>query len=159
MRSAARTRRTTDVGSAPALGSTSTAGSPSSWPTARNQGNDFSSYLPKYASSFRNSYDEFWEKFSAESVSPQAYRLPLPLELRDLSELKSKHRSRAEARRRAWGEVGRSAGAALASHLRGASRAVPAQPAAGLTPQSPTFCAAAVLADWISALPSALPLA
>jgi len=117
------------------------------------------SYLPKYASSFRNSYDEFWEKFSAESVSPQAYRLPLPLELRDLSELKSKHRSRAEARRRAWGEVGRSAGAALASHLRGASRAVPAQPAAGLTPQSPTFCAAAVLADWISALPSALPLA
>jgi uncharacterized protein VirK/YbjX len=64
------------------------------------------SYLPQYASSFRNSYDEFWEKFSATPATPQAFRLALPLALRDLSELKSKHRSRAEGRRRSWGEVG-----------------------------------------------------
>jgi uncharacterized protein VirK/YbjX len=77
-------------------------------------------YEAKYASSFQNSYDEFWEKFSAERVTPEAYRLPLPLALRDLSELKSKHRSRAEGRRRAWGEVGQAAGAAMARHVRAA---------------------------------------
>jgi uncharacterized protein VirK/YbjX len=76
------------------------------------------SFEPKKESTFRNSYDEFWEKFNAQRVTPQAYRLALPLELRDLSELKSKHRSRAEARRRSWGAVGRSAGEAVARHLR-----------------------------------------
>jgi uncharacterized protein len=78
-------------------------------------------YEPKYESSFRNSYDEFWEKFSAERVTPEAFRLPLPLALRDLSELKSKHRSRAEGRRKAWGEVGQAAGEAMARHRRGAA--------------------------------------
>ncbi len=80
-------------------------------------------YEAKYASSFQNSYDEFWEKFSAERITPEAFRMPLPLALRDLSELKSKHRSRAEGRRKAWGEVGQAAGAALARHLRGAPAA------------------------------------
>jgi len=83
------------------------------------------SYEPKYASSFRNSYDEFWEKFNARLVTPEAYRLALPLELRDLSELKSKHRSRAEGRRRSWGEVGQAAAASLARHLRGGGRPPP----------------------------------
>ena len=67
-------------------------------------------YEPKYESSFRNSYDEFWEKLSAERVRPEAFRMALPLTLRDLSELKSKHRSRAEGRRRSWGEVGQRRG-------------------------------------------------
>ena len=89
------------------------------------------SYEPKYASSFRNSYDEFWEKFDATPATPLAYRLSLPLTLRDLSELKSKHRSRAEGRRRAWGEVGQSAGAALAQHLRDAARTPPRRNEAG----------------------------
>jgi uncharacterized protein VirK/YbjX len=75
-------------------------------------------YKPQFASSFRNSYDEFWEKFSAERVTQEVYRLALPLALRDLSELKSKHRSRAEQRRRAWGEVGQAAAAAVARHRR-----------------------------------------
>jgi uncharacterized protein VirK/YbjX len=83
-------------------------------------------YEPMFESSFRNSYDEFWEKFSAERVSPEAFRLPLPLALRDLSELKSKHRSRAESRRRAWGEVGEAAGAAVSRHLHGAAHPAPA---------------------------------
>ena len=114
-------------------------------------------YEPKYESSFRNSYDEFWEKFSAERVRPEAFRMPVPLALRDLSELKSKHRSRAEGRRRAWGDVGQAAAAAVAQHLRGAEHAAP-QPgettALGL--QAKAIAAAALLAEGLQGLP--LPL-
>lgn len=117
------------------------------------------SYLPKYASSFRNSYDEFWEKFNATPATAWAYRLALPLELRDLSELKSKHRSRAEGRRRAWGEVGRSAGAAVARHLRGHSaRAAVLDRASSSDLQAKAMCAAALLADGLARLPSPLLL-
>jgi uncharacterized protein VirK/YbjX len=119
-------------------------------------------YEPKYESSFRNSYDEFWEKFSAERVTPEAFRLPLPLALRDLSELKSKHRSRAEARRRAWGAVGEAAGAAMARHLRGTAP-VPAtpqdEPTPALDPQAKAWCAAALLAEGMELLPAPLVLA
>jgi hypothetical protein len=80
-----------------------------------------------YATSYFRSYDEFWEKFSAERATPFAFRLEVPLKLRDLSELKSKHRSRAESRRRAWGEVAQSASELMAAHLRrGAAAGVPA---------------------------------
>ena len=112
------------------------------------------SYEPKYASSFRNSYDEFWEKFNATQATPQAFRLALPLELRDLSELKSKHRSRAEARRRSWGEVGQSAGAALAQHLRSTERGAPQRgEATALNLQAKAMCAAALLAEGLEGLP------
>jgi uncharacterized protein len=118
-------------------------------------------YEPKYESSFRNSYDEFWEKFSAERVRPEAFRMPLPLALRDLSELKSKHRSRAEGRRRAWGEVGEAAAAAMARHLHGVAQpvATPERAAASsLDPQTKTLCAAAVLAKGLEYLPAPLLL-
>ncbi len=118
------------------------------------------SYEPKYASSFRNSYDEFWEKFSATRATPLAYRLALPLGLRDLSELKSKHRSRAEARRRAWGEVGQAAGAALGRHLHGAARAAPQRVAAAASgPPGGAFCVAAALAEGLELLPPPLLMA
>ena len=115
------------------------------------------SYLPKYASSFRNSYDEFWEKFKATPATPLAYRLALPLELRDLSELKSKHRSRAEGRRRSWGEVGQSAGAALGPHLRNPARAAAQRDEANASNlQAKVICVVALLAeglqDWQSPL-------
>ncbi len=87
------------------------------------------SYVPTYASSFRNSYDEFWEKFNGQRVVPHAYRMPLPLQVRDLSELKSKRRGRAEMRRRAWGEVSQSAAAAIAKHLRRPVNHAPVAPA------------------------------
>ena len=117
------------------------------------------SYEPKYESGFRNSYDEFWKKFNGVLVTPQAFRLALPLELRDLSELKSKHRSRAEARRRSWGEVGQSAGAALAQHLRGNERAAPpCGDAAPLSLQAKALCAAALLTEGLQDLPSPLLL-
>jgi uncharacterized protein VirK/YbjX len=117
------------------------------------------SYEPKYASSFRNSYDEFWEKFNATPATPLAYRLALPLELRDLSELKSKHRSRAEGRRRSWGEVGQSAGAALAPHLRSGERAARQRSgAAALNLQVNLVCLAALAAEGLACLPSSLLL-
>ena len=119
-------------------------------------------YEPKYESSFRNSYDEFWEKFSAERVRPEAFRMPLPLALRDLSELKSKHRSRAEGRRRAGGEVGEAAAAAMAQHLHSAARpaAAPERAAtsAALDPQAKALCAAALLAEGLELLPAPLLL-
>jgi uncharacterized protein VirK/YbjX len=116
------------------------------------------SYEPKYASNFRNSYDEFWEKFNATPATPLAYRLALPLALRDLSELKSKHRSRAEGRRRSWGEVGHSAGAALAQHLRGhQQRAAPQRvEAAPSNLEANALCVAALVAEGLEGLP--LPL-
>lgn len=114
-------------------------------------------YEPKFESSFRNSYDEFWEKFSAERIRPEAFRMPLPLALRDLSELKSKHRSRAEGRRRAWGEVGEAAAAALASHLRGSERrATQRAEAPALNLQGKALCAALWLADGLASVPSPL---
>jgi uncharacterized protein VirK/YbjX len=118
------------------------------------------SYEPKYASSFRNSYDEFWEKFNATPATPLAYRLALPLDLRDLSELKSKHRSRAEGRRRSWGDVGQSAGAALSQHLRGSERAAAQRGgAAALNLQVKLVCVAALAAEGLACLPSSvLPL-
>jgi uncharacterized protein VirK/YbjX len=116
------------------------------------------SYLPKYASNFRNAYDEFWEKFKATPATARAYRLALPLDLRDLSELKSKHRSRAQSRRRAWGEVGQSAGAALAQHLRNnGQRGVGA--VTDLNLQAEAMCAVALLAEGLEGLPSPLLLA
>lgn len=77
------------------------------------------SFEAQYESSFRNSYDEFWEKYNATRPVPEAFRLALPLQLRDLSELRSKHRSRAEQRRRAWGEVSQAATSALSGYWRG----------------------------------------
>jgi uncharacterized protein VirK/YbjX len=118
------------------------------------------SYEAKYESNFRNSYDEFWEKFKAERVTPLAFRFALPLELRDLSELKSKHRSRAEGRRRSWGQVGQSAGAALAQHFKCAAREAP--PALGaaiaLDQQAKALCAAALLAEGLEMLRAPLAL-
>lgn len=116
------------------------------------------SYEPKYASNFRNSYDEFWEKFSATPATPLAYRLALPLALRDLSELKSKHRSRAEGRRRSWGEVGQSAGAALAQHLRSHEQRGPPQRGEAAPPnlQANALCVAALIAEGLESLPAPL---
>lgn len=116
-------------------------------------------YEPKYESNFRNSYDEFWEKFSAERVQPEAFRLPLPLALRDLSELKSKHRSRAEGRRRAWGAVSEAAAAAMARHLRHPARAQPQAGAVAELPlQSKALCAVTLLAEGLNGWPQGLPL-
>ena len=118
------------------------------------------SYEPKYESGFRNSYDEFWKKFNGVLVTPQAFRLALPLELRDLSELKSKHRSRAEGRRRLWGEVGQSAAAALALLLKSAARSAPERsPAEALNRQGSAVCAAMFLAEGLEWLPATLLLA
>jgi uncharacterized protein VirK/YbjX len=118
------------------------------------------SYEPKYAASFRNSYDEFWEKFNAQRVTPQAFRLSLPLELRDLSELKSKHRSRAEARRRSWGAVGQSAGAALARHLRRTDHEQPQRPAQAMPGRSVSaWWAVALLAQAVDGLQDPVVLA
>ena len=119
------------------------------------------SYVPKYESSFRNSYDEFWEKFNADTpATPQAFRLPLPLALRDLSELKSKHRSRAEGRRRSWGQVGQSAAAAITPHLQSAALQVSpvAQPVTSGV-QANAIYAGALLAKGMESLGSPLFLA
>jgi uncharacterized protein VirK/YbjX len=118
-------------------------------------------YEPKYESSFRNSYDEFWEKFSAERVRPEAFRMPLPLALRDLAQLKSKHRSRAEGRRRAWGHVGEAAAAAMARHLRAADQPAAARHravASALGAQVKALCAAALLAEGLEFMPTPLLL-
>jgi uncharacterized protein len=61
------------------------------------------SYSERYADGFRNSYDNFWSKFAAEEVDPQAYRLATPFALAPLEGVK--HRARAAARRRYWQSI------------------------------------------------------
>jgi uncharacterized protein VirK/YbjX len=60
-------------------------------------------YEKRFASSFRNSYSEFWKIFGAEESDRQSYRIPIPLQLSPLSDVK--HKARAVARRHHWQEI------------------------------------------------------
>ena len=75
------------------------------------------SWQPEEAGAMRTSYDEFWAVFQATELDEKAYRIPLPLEPRDLAEVSAKHRRRAKLRRQHWSEVTESACVALRAHL------------------------------------------
>ena len=61
------------------------------------------------AEALRTSYDEFWQVFGGTELDETAYRIPVPLDLGDLSEVATKHRRRAKLRRQHWSEVTESA--------------------------------------------------
>jgi uncharacterized protein VirK/YbjX len=62
-------------------------------------------YSPANAEALRKSYDEFWEVFNASEADEKAYRIPVPLEARDLAEVSAAHRRRARKRREHWSAV------------------------------------------------------
>lgn len=62
-------------------------------------------YQAVHAESFRNSYCNFWGQFGARSIDRQAYLLDVPLSVRPLSSVLSKHRARAIERRKHWASI------------------------------------------------------
>jgi uncharacterized protein VirK/YbjX len=67
---------------------------------------------------FANAYDGFWQTLGGVATPGRSYRIALPLDLRPLSEMPSRHRKRAAMRREQWRAIGESAGLALQGHLR-----------------------------------------
>jgi uncharacterized protein VirK/YbjX len=65
-----------------------------------------------------NAYDGFWQTLGGVSMEGRAWRIALPLQLKPLSDMPSKHRKRAALRREHWRAIGESAGLALQRHLR-----------------------------------------
>jgi hypothetical protein len=62
-------------------------------------------YQQRYDSGFRNSYCNFWSHFGAKEVDHQAYLMEVPPVLAPLSSVKSKHRGRANSRRKHWARI------------------------------------------------------
>jgi uncharacterized protein VirK/YbjX len=73
-------------------------------------------YQAVHAESFRNSYCNFWGQFGARSIDHQAYLLDVPLSVRPLSSVLSKHRARAIERRKLWAAIAQRTEAAMRSH-------------------------------------------
>ena len=65
---------------------------------------------------FANAYDGFWEALGGVPMAGRCWRIALPLALKPLSEMPSKHRKRAALRREHWQAVGEAARRALARH-------------------------------------------
>jgi len=73
-------------------------------------------FKDKHASSFRNSYCNFWGQFGARSIDRQAYILDVPPALPPLNCVLSKHRARAVARRDHWASIMGRTEAAIRAH-------------------------------------------
>jgi uncharacterized protein VirK/YbjX len=73
-----------------------------------------SAWTPADASHFANAYDSFWKTLGGVPMDGLAWRIALPLHLKSLSEMPSRHRKRAALRRAYWQEIGESARLALA---------------------------------------------
>jgi uncharacterized protein VirK/YbjX len=74
-------------------------------------------YLPQYERSFTRSYSEFWQSFGGVQVSQLAYFMPLPLMVRPLDHVASKHRNRAAERRTQWSAITESAMTSINGHV------------------------------------------
>jgi uncharacterized protein VirK/YbjX len=74
-------------------------------------------YQAKYEVGFRNSYCKFWLQFGAKEIDHQAYLIEVPPVLPPISSIKSKHRGRANNRRRHWAKIMYSAQHTVYAHL------------------------------------------
>lgn len=66
---------------------------------------------------FTRTYDEFWRSLHGEQTSRYGYLIPARLQEKDLNAVPSKHRKRAETRRRHWLDIEQSASEAIRPHL------------------------------------------
>jgi uncharacterized protein VirK/YbjX len=82
-----------------------------------------------HAAGFKRSYDAFWEQFGGVALPHHAYQLAVPAEIRPLSEVPSRHRARARARRRNWEDIGLQTCRALEPYGLRSSGIRPASPA------------------------------
>lgn len=95
-------------GIAQALGLTQVAAVKSGWQSA---------WTPADARHFANAYDGFWETLGGVPMAGRCWRIALPLQLKPLMEIPSKHRKRAALRREHWQEIEGAARLALQRHL------------------------------------------
>jgi uncharacterized protein VirK/YbjX len=74
-------------------------------------------YDPLDAQHFANAYDGFWQTLGGVPMAGRGWRIALPLKLKSLDEMPSRHHGRASMRREHWHEIGDSARLALRRHL------------------------------------------
>ena len=74
-------------------------------------------YDPLDAQHFANAYDGFWQTLGGVPMAGLGWRIALPLRLKPLAEMPSRHRKRALTRREHWHAIGGSAGLAVRRHL------------------------------------------
>lgn len=67
---------------------------------------------------FINTYDAFWESLGGKKTSELGYSIPVPFHMKPISEISSKHRKRAVARRKYWKEIDDSARMTLETYMR-----------------------------------------
>jgi uncharacterized protein VirK/YbjX len=70
-------------------------------------------YTQAEARHFTNAYDGFWETLGGVAMPGSCWRIPLPLQLKPLTEVSAKHRKRAAMRREHWQAIGEAAQRAL----------------------------------------------
>jgi hypothetical protein len=75
-----------------------------------------SAWTPADARHFANAYDGFWETLGGVPLAGRCWRIALPLQLKPLAEIPSRHRKRAALRREHWQAVGEMARLALQWH-------------------------------------------
>jgi uncharacterized protein VirK/YbjX len=74
-------------------------------------------YDPDGARHFANAYDGFWQALGGVPMAGRGWRIALPLTLKPLDAMPSRHRKRASTRREHWRAIGDSARLALRRHL------------------------------------------
>jgi uncharacterized protein VirK/YbjX len=74
-------------------------------------------YDPDHARHFANAYDGFWQTLGGVPMAGRGWRIALPLNLKPLDAMSSRHRKRAVTRRAHWRVIGDSARLALRRHL------------------------------------------
>jgi uncharacterized protein VirK/YbjX len=72
---------------------------------------------PREAQHFAKAYDGFWQTLGGVPMAGRGWRIALPLNLKPLDEMASRHRKRALTRREHWRAIGDSARRALRRHL------------------------------------------
>jgi uncharacterized protein VirK/YbjX len=79
-------------------------------------------YEPAIAAGMLRSYDAFWRNFGASELDAKAFRVPVPLEMGDPSEVSAAHRARARKRREDRLAVEESAFQAIRKEMTGGPR-------------------------------------
>jgi uncharacterized protein VirK/YbjX len=74
-------------------------------------------YDPHDEKHFANAYDGFWQTLGGQPLPGRGWRIPIPLQLKPLSDLSAKHRRRAAMRREHWRSIGDAARMVMLRHL------------------------------------------
>jgi len=74
-------------------------------------------YSSQYKNSFVKSYNDLWKSFDGQDVGDEAFLMKVPMTLRLLDQIPSKHRKRAVLRRKQWATITTSTVASISPHI------------------------------------------